>query len=167
MKRAVVIVFLVLVLVSSVRGSPISIDNVWINLALSFAFFWIIIRWLLGRPRRPPRLSTQTIYGGITFRSQTEAAWAERFDGDGLEWRYEPRWFKLRHNGRRIGYLPDFELDDGRFVEIKGTTPTEEEQWKCQQLANITGREVLIYAGWPGRHSVHRFEPEAARQWLG
>ncbi len=163
MKRGVVIAFVLFALVSSVRGRPISIDNLWINLALSVAFFWIIIRWLLGRRRRAPRprLSTPTIYGGITFRSKTEAAWAKRFDRDGLQWRYEEQWFRLQRNGRRLGYLPDFEMGDGTFVEIKGTAPTEEECWKCQELARITGREVQLLAGWPGKHRAYHFEPGA------
>jgi hypothetical protein len=166
LKRPVVVLFVVVVLLAGVRGSPIALDNTWAQLALSLVVVWLLVGWLRGRSAWP-RLSTPTTYAGIAFRSRTEAAWAERFDRDGVRWRYEARWFKLRRDGRRMGYLPDFELEDGRFVEIKGAPPTEDEQWKCQQVANITGDDVLIYAGWPGRHSVHRFEPEAARQWIG
>jgi hypothetical protein len=151
---------------TSVRGSPLATDNPIVSIGLTLVFLWLIVRWVSRHRPARPRLSTATIYRNIAFRSKTEAAWAERFDRDGFEWRYEAKWFKLRRDGKRIGYLPDFEMADGTYVEIKGTPPTEEEQWKYQQVANITGREVKLLAGWPGRHSVYRFEPETARQWI-
>jgi hypothetical protein len=162
--KLVGVVLLILVaVVTSIRGSPLATDNLLVNLTVTLVLLWLIVRWVRRRAVVAPRLGTPTAYRDVIFRSATEAAWAERFDRDGVQWRYEPTWFKLRRNGRRMGYLPDFELADGSFVEIKGTAPTEEEQWKCQQLADITGREVKLLAGWPGRHSVYRFEPARQR----
>ncbi len=157
MKRAGVVGLLILLTgLASVHASPIT--SALLNWGLALLFIWLVVRWL--RRRSPQlRLSTPTTYREVTFRSMTEAAWAERFDHDGLDWRYEPRWFKLRQNGKHMGYLPDFEMGDGSFIEIKGLPPTEDEQWKCQQVADITGYEVVLLAGWPGKHSTYRFEP--------
>jgi uncharacterized membrane protein YjgN (DUF898 family) len=165
MKLAGVVLLILVALLTSVRGSPLATDNPIVNLALTLVLLWLIVRWVSRRGARP-RLSTPTQYRGVAFRSRTEAAWAELFDRDGLEWHYEAKWFKLRRHGRRIGYLPDFEMADGSYVEIKGASPTEEEQWKCQQVANITGHEVKLLAGWPSKHSVYRFEPQTAWQMI-
>jgi hypothetical protein len=163
-KLAGVLLLLLVAILTSVRGSPLATDNLIVNLAVTLVLLWLIVRWVRRRSAVVvPRLGTPTAYRDVVFRSATEAAWAERFDRDGLPWLYEAQWFRLRRNGRRIGYLPDFQMGDGSFVEIKGTAPTEEEQWKCQQLADITGREVKLLAGWPGRHSVYRFEPARQR----
>lgn len=159
MKRAGVAGLLILLIVlTSVQGSPIA--SALLNWSLALLFIWLLVKWRRRRPTHQRR-STPTAYGNVVFRSRTEAAWAERFDREGLEWRYEPRRFKLKPEGRHLGYLPDFELADGSFVEIKGVSPTEEEQWKCQQVADITCHDVVLLAGWPGKHSTHTFAPRS------
>jgi pimeloyl-ACP methyl ester carboxylesterase len=62
-------------------------------------------------------------------------------------------------------YLPE-RRGHGHTADVEGASPTEEEQWKCQQVANITGHEVKLLAGWPSKHSVYRFEPQTAWQMI-
>lgn len=54
--------------------------------------------------------------GEIDMRSSWEVKYAEWLDSEGIDWQYEPT-FKLS-NGKL--YTPDFKLDDGTIVEIKG-----------------------------------------------
>lgn len=58
----------------------------------------------------------QTHYAGCRFRSRLEARWAAFFDHLKIGWRYEPQGFTF--GGRR--YLPDFLLECGTWVEVKG-----------------------------------------------
>lgn len=55
-------------------------------------------------------------YAGIRFRSTLEARWAIFFDHAGIGWEYEPEGFVV--SGR--AYRPDFLLDCGTWVEVKG-----------------------------------------------
>ena len=88
----------------------------------------------------------ETEYHGITFRSRTEARWAVFFDSLRVAWEYEPEGFELSPNRR---YLPDFLLPElggngGTYLEVKGRAPTEAEQRRCRDLADATGRRVLL-----------------------
>ena len=74
-----------------------------------------------------------TTRGGIVFRSQLEARYAQRLDDLGERWAYEPRVFGSA--GR--GYLPDFEILDASrptFVEVK---PTLDEVPAAQEKAAV------------------------------
>lgn len=55
-------------------------------------------------------------YKEIKMRSSWEVRYAKYLDLQGIKWEYEPQ-FKLSNN--RI-YSPDFRLEDGSIVEIKG-----------------------------------------------
>lgn len=88
----------------------------------------------------------ETPYHGVLFRSRTEARWAIFFDALGIKWIYEPEAYSLPSGN----YLPDFFLPEHNlFVEIKGSTPTKEEEIKCSQLAKATSFEVLLCPGQP------------------
>lgn len=57
-----------------------------------------------------------TVYRGVQMRSRLEAAWAEQWDAEGVEWKYEPRCFA----SERGQYLPDFLLPGPWvYVEVK------------------------------------------------
>lgn len=57
-----------------------------------------------------------TSYRGCRFRSRLEARWAVFFDRMGIGWLHEPEGFVV--GGR--AYLPDFLLECGTWVEVKG-----------------------------------------------
>jgi hypothetical protein len=57
-----------------------------------------------------------TRYAGCRFRSRLEARWAVFFDHHDIGWKYEYQGFEV--DGR--AYLPDFLLDCGTWVEVKG-----------------------------------------------
>lgn len=59
----------------------------------------------------------QTSYAGCRFRSRLEARWAVFFDHLGIGWEYEPQGYVLSDGSC---YLPDFLLDCGTWVEVKG-----------------------------------------------
>lgn len=67
-------------------------------------------------------------YRGCRFRSRLEARWAIFFDEMGIGWQYEPQGFTI--GGRP--YLPDFLLECGTWVEVKGT----EDQLDHQLMRN-------------------------------
>jgi hypothetical protein len=58
-----------------------------------------------------------TAYRGCRFRSRLEARWAVFFDHMGIGWQYEPQGYLI--GGRP--YLPDFLLECGTWVEVKGS----------------------------------------------
>jgi hypothetical protein len=87
----------------------------------------------------------ETRYNGYRFRSRLEARWAVFFDTAGVRYTYEAEGFYL-DNG--LLYLPDFWLpEQDCWVEIKGDTPTPEEEAKAQGLATGTNKRVYICWG--------------------
>lgn len=89
----------------------------------------------------------ETHYNGYRFRSRLEARWAVFFDHLGIEYQYEPEGFVLSDGTM---YLPDFWLPSirgGCYMEIKGGTPSCDEEQKCAMLANESGHDVLLSAG--------------------
>lgn len=52
----------------------------------------------------------------VILRSSYELAYAKWLDSRGINWEYEPH-FKLSNGSN---YFPDFKLEDGTIVEIKG-----------------------------------------------
>lgn len=87
----------------------------------------------------------QTFYCGYYFRSRLEARWATFFDYLLIPWEYEKEGYDL---GDGLWYLPDFWLPQQNcWIEIKGDSPTAEEELKCRLLAQQSGKEVLLFAG--------------------
>jgi hypothetical protein len=90
----------------------------------------------------PPVRALESEYGGIRFRSRTEARWAIYFDNVPVRWVHEPEGYAL-HSGN---YLPDFWLPElETFVEIKGQRPTPLERRLCAELADETTRRVVLF----------------------
>lgn len=56
-------------------------------------------------------------YNGYYLKSTLEYIYARYLDHVGIAWRYEVKTFQLSNGG---SYKPDFHLEDGSFVEIKG-----------------------------------------------
>lgn len=94
-----------------------------------------------------PRIAPlETEYAGAKFRSRTEAKWAVFFDALGVRWVYEPEAYELE-SGR---YLVDFWLPSlDVYLEVKGVYPTPMETTKALDLAEHTGKRVVIFAGEP------------------
>jgi hypothetical protein len=91
-----------------------------------------------------PTRAIETRFAGCVFRSRAEARWAAFFDALGVEWQYEPEGFDLSPTRR---YLPDFELPGvggGVYLEVKGRQPTEAESRRCSDLAEQSGKRVLL-----------------------
>lgn len=88
----------------------------------------------------------ETTYNGCKFRSRLEARWAVFFDSLGISWEYEKEGYHLDE----FKYLPDFWLPDYQYwLEVKGTTPTQEEIKKCQLLQELSGFPVVLAVGQP------------------
>ena len=96
-----------------------------------------------------------TEYNGRQHRSRLEARWSVYFESAGIEFEYEPTAYELP-DGK--GYLPDFETSDA-IIEIKPDEPSRQEKRKARQVADITGKTVLIYAGMPHNAQVYTFKP--------
>lgn len=66
------------------------------------------------------------------FRSSWEANFVRVLNTNNLTWFYEKDRFKLldEHGVIKSTYVPDFRLEDGSFVEIKGHADSSED-WKC------------------------------------
>ena len=86
----------------------------------------------------------ETVYHGVRFRSRLEARWATFYNALGVRWMYETEGFELP-SGR---YLPDFFMPDmNSWIEIKPIAPTRQERTRCAELANDTGKRVLLFYG--------------------
>lgn len=96
----------------------------------------------------------ETEYGGTTYRSRTEARYAQMFDRAGIEFQYEPDAFAFEEKG--TCYVPDFWVPQwDSFLEVKGDHirlcrgEWPEERCKCELLNEATGRDVLLACGSP------------------
>src|SRR5258708_7900129 len=100
----------------------------------------------------------ETFYNGYHFRSRLEARWAVFFDSLGIKYRYEPEGFNLEDG---IWYLPDFEIGQGTYIEIKPQYPSPEECEKAIRLSIGKQCLVMIFAGniWPGEYDIVVFGP--------
>lgn len=96
-----------------------------------------------------------TFYNGIEYRSKTEARWAVFLNDVGVKSQYEPECFILPGGYK---YMPDFYIPDYKgWIEVKGTTFTKKEKWKCEQLCLITKQTVMMADGWPDYLSYNAF----------
>jgi hypothetical protein len=112
----------------------------------------------------------ETNYKGYRFRSRLEARWAIFLDAMGATWHYELQGYEL--DGER--YLPDFWIkhihdvkphpnglppEQGFWVEIKPTPPTNAELDLCHKLALLTQHCVYLLAGSVGcqEYTCHKF----------
>jgi predicted nuclease of restriction endonuclease-like RecB superfamily len=92
---------------------------------------------------KPPRWKGRVFeYNGLKLRSSYELFYAQYLDSQGIRWEYEPH-FRLS-DGRL--FSPDFRLDDGTIVEIKGYwTLRGREKWDlfCRDFAGLPKRVMM------------------------
>ena len=95
--------------------------------------------------------SIETEYGGVKFRSRTEARWAIFFDALSIPWEYEQEGFEFAG----VRYLPDFWLPlVNMFAEVKPKAFERGELNLCIQLQNQTEYDVLMLIGQPSNNPV-------------
>lgn len=83
---------------------------------------------------------------GITYRSRTEARWAEYFHSKHLDFQYEPDGFRLDGDW----YVPDFYLPYANiYFEVKPTEPTVREVRVAKALAATAKAVVVVACGNP------------------
>jgi hypothetical protein len=100
-------------------------------------------------------LAVQTRFGGVEYRSRTEAQWSTILMEHGVRYEYEPikflfdlvapdDWIFSRT------YIPDFWLPDLKlWLEVKPHAPNLIEYRKAALLAECTGTGVLVTTGGP------------------
>jgi hypothetical protein len=101
-------------------------------------------------------LAFRKTYRGYTFKSAHEFAWAQFWDGEGLDWEYEPMCFREGHHT----YTPDFGLADRTlFIEIK--------TYGAKQLNrfHLCTKPLLLIFGTP-EHCYIRFKPNLADRFI-
>lgn len=100
----------------------------------------------------------ETEFDGYLFRSRLEARWAMFFKTLSIPYRYEPEGYEM--DGVR--YLPDFWMPTlDSWVEIKGESPTDQEDKKARLLADGTSKKVYVFWGDIGLPSDEEM-PESA-----
>src|SRR5580765_22806 len=102
------------------------------------------------------RSSVETWYGQNLFRSRLEARWAVFMDTAGIRWAYEPSWITVdmsETGGPVYNWRPDFQLEDGRWVEVKGQlSPAEHERLLLMAQAvsdGDAGGDVIVLGHLP------------------
>jgi uncharacterized cysteine cluster protein YcgN (CxxCxxCC family) len=96
-----------------------------------------------GNSGQPPRWKGRIFeYNGLKLRSSYELFYAKYLDSIGIKWEYEPK-FKLK-DGRT--FAPDFRLEDGTIVEIKGWwAPIGKEKWEmfCEEFVQLKTQVIM------------------------
>lgn len=101
----------------------------------------------------------ETLAYGRRFRSRTEARWAVAFTEELIQWEYELEGFELP-SGR---YLPDFWLPQVQmWAEVKADRFSVAELHKAHDLANATGKSVLLLAGQPADAGYWAIHPDSS-----
>lgn len=100
----------------------------------------------------------ETTYKGYKFRSRLEARWAVFFDSLGVKWEYEKEGYEVKGEW----YLPDFWLpDDQFFIEIKGELPSHNYLRILRNLADGSGKAVLLCIGLPSQNPIYLMAQES------
>lgn len=90
----------------------------------------------------------ETLFDNRRFRSRTEARWGVFFKALGWAYEYEREGLVLPSGA---AYLPDFWLPEiNSWLEVKGAAPSEREMDLCAELAQASGKRVLLAVGEPG-----------------
>lgn len=98
----------------------------------------------MSRPKRRGRCSKITPALGVIFRSRLECRVACTLSAIGVDWRYEPRTFKI---GKKLHYLPDFFCNyqgENFWLEVKPTPPTRQEIRKACGVALQSPYPILV-----------------------
>lgn len=86
---------------------------------------------------------------GVDFRSRLECRWAIFLTELKIEWRYEPRLWKLGPD-HAVWYLPDFYLPQaGVWAEVKPGPLDRDALAKVKLLAAASRQPVVCLVGWP------------------
>jgi len=100
----------------------------------------------------------QTRYDGCLFRSRLEARWAVFFNEVGLKWHYEVEGFRIDTASGRYYYLPDFWLECGQWVEVKGILNMESIERLCAIASALaacgSGNDVVVLGEVPRARSI-------------
>lgn len=78
---------------------------------------------------------------GYYFRSSWEANYARYLNYRGIVWEYEPKRFYLKELD--CTYLPDFRLEDGTYIEVKGWD-TREARIKRKAFRKQYGYKLIV-----------------------
>jgi hypothetical protein len=107
----------------------------------------------------------ETVFDGHLFRSRGEARWAVFLKALGIDYKYELEGYDLSGTW----YLPDFFIPTWQsWIEVKPESPSEQEVWKCRELARETQKTCLLLYGEPWMRTVKSggYEHGTARyQW--
>ncbi|MBE9014131.1 hypothetical protein IQ250_28485, partial [Pseudanabaenaceae cyanobacterium LEGE 13415] len=82
-----------------------------------------------------------SFYKGYCLRSSLEYIYARYLDYKEIGWTYESKTYTLSNEVR---YKPDFLLETGEFVEIKGTFNFDQDLPKIRQFESDFNVKVLI-----------------------
>lgn len=100
----------------------------------------------------------QTRYDGCLFRSRLEARWAVFMNETGLKWHYEVEGFRIDTPIGRFNYLPDFWLECGQWVEVKGILNMESIERLCAIAGELArcgrGNDVVVLGEVPRARSI-------------
>ena len=105
-----------------------------------------------------------TLYKGIRFRSRLEARWAIFLDALDVEWVYEPAVEGVQ------GYLPDFQVGDTWFIEVKPESWQDRSPSSDHDISRFasflagTERHLFVTHGAPGEWENGKLVREA-RGW--
>jgi hypothetical protein len=68
-----------------------------------------------------------------------------KYDLDGIGWEYESSSLTLTINGKSVTYIPDFTLDNGTMIEVKGRERYQNKDPMTKPLlARELGYDVLV-----------------------
>lgn len=90
----------------------------------------------------PVLTARPTVYQGVQMRSRLEARFASFLDAAHVAWTYEPRAYR----GKAGEYLPDFQIGDRTFIEIKPAFEHDSELHKAQWQAINKADQILTEA---------------------
>lgn len=94
-----------------------------------------------------------TFFGGIYYRSRTEARWAVFLSMLEIPFNYEDSGFAIKTDAEEFWYLPDFLLPDldawPQVVEVKGAQPTQEEVTKLLGVCEAKACDGMFLIGRP------------------
>jgi hypothetical protein len=91
------------------------------------------------------------------MRSRLEARWAVFFDECEFKWHYEVEGFRVSTANGKYNYLPDFWLELGQWVEVKGILNDESVIRLCaiaSELAQCGRNDLAVLGEVPRAHSV-------------
>ena len=117
---------------------------------------------ILQATRGAQMVAVPTYYDGIQYRSKLEAAVAHDLTERGVGFEYEPLSF-LYHDGARK-YTPDFRLDNGVFIEVKGWLKREDRQKMTNVRLENPGIDLRLVLADPHR-KLDRAKPITAEGW--